>query len=379
MSLHVVCDPMQTNPAVPLPSVVSTLRTSWRVGSALCKPGTGARRKPPDWYRDPSVNFSPQEKAVFKQCTFYVEKARQSAAQEDIATSCQLFAVARVVSNSPSLSREVKLLCQSELEAAEAYLDYVCGAAEAAKDRLLLAMKADEALEREYGHTDLHTHRVHLANNVVKVEARAGRLSESLALASCILHYIDDEVSTLPLPGGWGKAYRSFLTSAPCEFLARQSALEVACATADPETEGMAGAWNAFYKSLGPAASGSARGGEVEEWCAVKDAFLQTRSDASDATLDRYGAIAARYLEHGPRESTSLWKLVGLDVAFVCANFDTVGALPLRAEITEELTRATSLPRHVRKLIDQLKRISAQEPVLKELAMESPPQRTSAA
>jgi hypothetical protein len=360
MNTNVIDDRYQVKPAGALSSGVTSLHASWLVGKSLCRPGTGVPKKPPDWCKDPSAQFASHEKALLKQCVFYAGKARGKA-QEDVASSCQLFAVARLFANNPTLGPEAKLLCQSEIEAAEAYLDYVCEASAAAKQRLMIAMKADETLENEYGHPDLHTHRIHLANNIVKVEARSQRLPEALILASHILHYIDNEVSTLPLPGEWGGTSKALMPDSACRFLARQTTMEVGCATADPKAVSDFNVWNNFYNSLGPTGPHSACRGEPREWYAVKHAFLQSRREPFSYRIGQYFAMAAGFLAQGPRESVFLWKLVALDVAFACASLSSETSLQLCADILDDLSQATFLPRHVRGVVARLKTTAAKQ------------------
>lgn len=350
----------------PASPVLAPLSASWRLGKTLCALGTGAESKPRDWHRDPSENFTDHEKETLKQCIFYAGKAREKA-QEDIPSSCQLFGVARLVGTDPTLTREASLLCLRELEASEAYLDYVCDALDAAKQRLLAAMKADETLEREYGHPDLHIHRIHLANNIIKIEAHSQRLSEALTLAACIVHYIDNEVHTLPLPGEWGGAYQTAIPDAARHFLCRQTTLEVACATADPNVVSDFNMWNAFYDTLGPAGPSSARCADISEWYVVKHAFLQSCRELSSDAFGRYCAAAADFLRQGPHDNISLWKFVALDAAIACSNFDEGPALQLRADILADLSHATFLPRHVRALVARLRATTGTQPEMEQL------------
>jgi hypothetical protein len=295
--------------------------------------------------------MSEEQSKLVNHCVFYASKARQFAAQGDYDVSLQLFAVAQRHSQDERLDRQSQLLSCAEINAAEAYLDFVTGDFAGARKRLFTAMAADEALECEFGHTNLHVHRIHLANNVVKVEAGARNLSGALELAARILEYVHGRSESIPLPTSWGVKWQASLSRDPRSFLLRQTTAEVACAMAGVDSETGWEAWTDhmdntedFYWTEDVA--------DVREWYPVKSAYLRCDHLGSPGVAV-YSRLASEYLAAGTRNSRLLWDAVALDAVLVSAGSHSPGAQMLRTQAGGALREAGYLPRHVRSVIER--------------------------
>jgi hypothetical protein len=88
-------------------------------------------------------------------------------------------------------SRETHLLACALIEPAEAYLLYREDALEAARQRLLKATAADEELIVEHGYALLSAHRLQIALNLVRLEARGGAVERAIAITGDFLDYLE--------------------------------------------------------------------------------------------------------------------------------------------------------------------------------------------
>jgi hypothetical protein len=243
------------------------------------------------------------------------------------------------------------LLCISEIQAAEAYLDFVSGDFAGARRRLEYAIAADESLEDEFGHSVLHIHRVHLANNTVKVEAAAHNLTGAMTLAANILAYVRGYVDTIAMPSRWGSDWKTSLTEEPQLFLIRQTSAEVACAIAGISDESIRSTW---MECLMPAGSETylRAGAEVSDWYRLKTAFVDT-AHYGKSEIQAFCSQAEQYLAAGPRQARLLWHMVCFDVLLLCGDSSSGNLTQLKGELGEALTQATYLPRRVRTHIAQ--------------------------
>jgi hypothetical protein len=299
------------------------------------------------WQQNLTTREWETDKGAVRNCILHLGKARQSAIRGDIATSCQLFGLAHTFAESLELSEEGKLFCRAELAAAEAYLDYVCGDFKQANRRLVDSMAADQQLEDQFGHELLHIHRIHLVNNIVKVEACAGRLTSAMELAASVLLYLEGERDTIPAPGAWGPAYLARLPLDALWFLSCQLAIDIAVATAGLTTA-QGAPWRTLTEAIEIHKCHRSWQTEVGEWFQLKD--IAVRSRGKEPFL--HECIA--YLEKGPRRACLLWQMIVIDAVEASRALCGDDAYTFRKTMLADLGKLTSLPRHVRTLLHEM-------------------------
>ena len=219
-------------------------------------------------------------------------------------------------------------------------------------------MFADELLEQTYGYAHLHIHRIHLANNLVKLEACAGRLDAALSLAADVLQYVAGEVGTIDAPTRWGSAWTSALCEDAQRYLAIQTTREIGCALAGLGDAGTLALWQQSIAPLQQAPCHPSRAGNLAEWYQLKGLYLASAFQTR-ATAPTYLEHAALYLAQGPRGDALCWQLVALDVLLACENSEHPDSCLLRQQIIDALDRAPVLPRHLRNL---LRRVQPRKP-----------------
>ncbi|MEH1840693.1 MAG: hypothetical protein V7L20_18530 [Nostoc sp.] len=124
--------------------------------------------------------------------------------QGNLMTAECAFAEARVPLQLNKLSLEGSLLYESLLEQSESYLDYRRGDFDKARNRIFKAIANDVVLESQYGYDILFLHRIHLAHNLVRIDAQRTCFENALELACQILSYLEGVSEVLPISGIWG-------------------------------------------------------------------------------------------------------------------------------------------------------------------------------
>jgi hypothetical protein len=139
------------------------------------------------------------------ECEKAYTAAINAVRSNDTATSERLLQTAWTAFDSPSLSREVKLLCKTFTCAASAYVHYKRDSFIEAINLLLAAIECDDELERR-GYEMLHAHRLHLIENILKSEIRAKNIKRAFEISGQLLSYLGGARSGLDFPGTWGPA-----------------------------------------------------------------------------------------------------------------------------------------------------------------------------
>ncbi|NJM20902.1 MAG: hypothetical protein HC907_20380 [Richelia sp. SM1_7_0] len=128
-----------------------------------------------------------------------------------------LFAEARIPLELKSLSSEGKLLHETFLEQAEAYLDYCKGNFERVYTRIFDAIAIDIVLEEEYDYDIMVIHRIQLLHNLMRTEASCGCFERAIEIASTLLGYLQGTLKVLPFSDS---CVRERLRCQPKEVLA---------------------------------------------------------------------------------------------------------------------------------------------------------------
>ena len=133
------------------------------------------------------------------------ENALMAVRRGDFELAERLFAEARVPLKANSLSPEGKLLHETFLEQAEAYLDYRRGNFNLVYIRTFNALAIDLILEDECDYQIMVIHRIQLLLNLVRTEAREGNLENAVEIASKLLGYLQGTLEEiLPFSDTWG-------------------------------------------------------------------------------------------------------------------------------------------------------------------------------
>lgn len=287
--------------------------------------------------------LTPAEHKIAAACKHYCTKATAAAHHLDTTTACQLFGIAREHSERDELGPEARLLCKSELAAAESYLDLACRDFDQARRRVLQSMAFDEHLENRFGHKLLHVHRIHLLVKLVKMKARTAGVPQAVALAGRVLDYIhgfDGEAP--PVEGSWGPEYLTHLPPAVLQLLGRQITVEIAAALADEQPR-------VIRDSLLPIAENPAFWERRDQWDPLSHDWIVLKLLLTECDqVPDYLKRSAAFLHRGPQD-VALWYLTALDAARACRHMSSRYAALLCQELAGDLMKVDSIPASLRK------------------------------
>jgi hypothetical protein len=251
------------------------------------------------------------------------------------------FDIAETILKSNPLFYESRLLCTSFLRAAAAYLDYSLKDFDSARTKLLEAIECDDVLETQFGYSTLHIHRVHLVENIMRLEFQAGRPLEALSLARSLLLYLAGTTPELPAPGNWGQARLSRISPeiVSSKFAGITAGVAHFLAHLDAPTA------RRFFYFVNPNCDSGKQEychPQAMEWFAIKNAFC-------DAQHLDFLSRASEFLVKGPQAVAGLWSAVALDVVEAC---DTLlpEAKTAQREIVADAMRWTFIPRRLKPL-----------------------------
>jgi hypothetical protein len=263
----------------------------------------------------------PAEKHLLSYSGRISGQGRRAAADGNVAESCRLFALAeQAVAGFKNLSEEMFFLCQTERAAAEAYLDCYCGDYEQAGIRLRESYIAAQKLDEEFGYAAMRLQRMHLLNNVIRVEALAKDYYRGLCIGRDLLRYLCGDAGVNRDADLWGleRADSGFGDTSEIDgaikvFLTSQTLHEVALlmAMVDHETAQRHAAQ--LFEDVVISRGSSAWPASLRMWFDLKRLFV-CGGDTEEVLAKGQDFLAG---EDGSL-SPLLWFTVALDVAAVC-------------------------------------------------------------
>lgn len=243
------------------------------------------------------------------------------------------------------LSPAGRLLAATFLESAHAYFEYKRGEFDLARARILNAMEADLELERDPDFSLLELHRIQLAQNLMRIDLRAGEPKRALVLAGQLLAYTAGLVGELPVHHSWqGERLLARAPRSPRRALIAQIANDVAQAfpyfpAAHLEEEFLANARIEDYLD---------RPHVVHEqfrlWLLAKQAFHQE-------DRDRYLQLLLEFLPTGRTGIQAMWYAAVIDLLALCRELDGGAARDLERGILRDAGKWSHLPAAFRPLV----------------------------
>lgn len=325
--------------------MIRTLHAAYRIGRSQPRSSSGEQWR---LQLQNSLSTSTWEKdqPILVRCGQYLNKARASAAGGENQAACVSFLQARLWAESEDLSAEGRLRAQIEISANKAYIEYCFGNFEGARRSLLATMKAGQ--HSEEASKSHHIHRIHLVNNMIKVEAAAQNLNRAMELAASVFLYLEQKTDTLPVEGDWGSSYFQETSSEAIRFLKLQTSGEIAVALAGLAPSEVRKALQVLSSHIDIRELHDSWLPEMSTWLNLK--FLMT----DEARHSAYLAGCIPYFSQGPGCAAGLWYLTALDVAAVCQPFRDSEALLLKREIIADLRAMQHFPRRVRGVVSRL-------------------------
>jgi len=299
------------------------------------------------WWRSLQAHaksrLSPVEQRITALCKRACKAALAATLRLDVNGACGFFGIARAYAEKEELGVEGRLLCESDISAAESSLDSACRDFEQARCRLLRALVLDEELEFRFGYKLMHVHRIHLLARMVKNELAIAGFASAMRLAGSALFYLESGRNELSVPGCWEKKCLDALPPATLGFLTRQISIEIAAALADEPPD-------VVRNSLAPIVNRTKFWKQRAHWDALAHSWCELKMlYARREKREQYLQSCAVFLAQGRRRADALWYLAALDAARACYSLSLAPARSLCDRLAADLMFVETFPLSLRK------------------------------
>lgn len=281
-------------------------------------------------------------------CKRFCNLSREAAVNKDVVSACRAIGSAQFCADDVSLRREARLLCQSEIAPAEAYLDLCCEDLENAERRYRRAMQIDQQLEEKYDHRLMHGHRIHLQVNMVTLEGRARRLHDAAHRALYVFRYLAGTNHTLPYPGSWGRDLIGALSPGMVQFFALQLTHETAGFLANATTVQVGECLQILFDDPLFQENATFWNQTTRGWFDLKR--------LSTGNVYTYLETAIPFLETGPTNSLSIWQAASLDIAAACQVLCAGEADEFKKEVANGIDRLSYAPKQIKDRASRLRK-----------------------
>ncbi len=329
-------------------ALAERLFKAYRKGLLLRPPGLWeSRARPFDvlfrqlfWLKVPVLERVPVAK-IWRLGFQGVRLSRESRLEE----ACAVFREGWAELERVELSPQGLLLAITFLESAHAYLDYKQGSFDRARDRVLRSMEADLQLEADADFNLLELHRIQSAQNLMRIDLKAGEPRRALDLAGRILAYTEGFLTSLPVHHSWQSEKILVRTPRPIRrALIGQVANDVALAfvslhSADLESEFLAHSAVAWYFE-----EAGVLHEQLRLWFLARQAFHREH-------WDRYLELLLDFLPAGRGDIQTIWYSTMIDLLAVCRSLDSQAALGLHDRILLDVPKWSGVPRPLQALL----------------------------
>jgi len=270
-------------------------------------------------------------------------RAREAVAALDFGSACREVAIAEFLSAKAELSKEARLLADSEILAVEATIEFRCRNYPQSRQKLLANSIIDQTLEDEVGLSCLHAHRIHLLSKHVQLTSFAEGPIHALRIGANAIFYLHGGSLDFSAAGDWSQSRVHKLPLGIRRFLVRQLTVEVGAAL--------------LY------ANEEVRRTAVQEFCSI---IPLKRFDPIVDPMSRYYlralrlkglpnhdvehiSAAADLLNFGAHGAETLWFMCALDAGQSCSRIDSDAARRLRQLALEQASQHTPFPSDLRR------------------------------
>jgi hypothetical protein len=234
------------------------------------------------------------------------------------------------------------LMATSVLESALAYLDFRQSRLNQARERLLRSLEVDLTLEQDDRFGLLEIHRIQSAQNLMRLEFRAGRPEVACSIGGTILGYLENLTNGVSVHHSWCRGMLMCAPRAVRRAMVAQVANEMAPALTRMEDST---GWERFSEELELHSPYFAREGvlhrQVQQWVLLKHAF--ERKD-----WPRYLILLADFLPEGRKDVPAIWYSSVIDFLHFCRETDAQVYHQVRAGILRDSRKWPALPSSLR-------------------------------
>lgn len=280
------------------------------------------------------------EQELVNHCSRYQTVALKTAREGKYAIAEYIFSDLEKILQTKVFSSMGHLVVRSGYEAAVAYLDYRCERFDSGTEHIYRAITCDETLERTYGLTHYHLHRLRQILNLVRLKRRRGESQEALYLGNALMDYLEQNISALPFPTAWDTQCLDQLPYTAKNFLFEQAMCEIMYLIIG-QVHDLGAHWLAQISKHTTVTTSSRcqLSPQAHLWLAAKRA-LQAHH------LTHFCELILPLLAAGPTASLWFWQGIVIDLLLLCKDLSSEPANLLVQTITQDMPswRWSTLP-----------------------------------
>jgi cellobiose-specific phosphotransferase system component IIA len=265
----------------------------------------------------------------------------QAARQGNYSDAQAKFALARRCLREIDTA-DVRLVGASSYLAAVAYLRYRQLKPAQARRLAEHALTIDVRLETEFALGLIYAHRIQLAHNLVRVEARFGTAQEAIKLAVVLLEQLEGRSNARPTSHPWEPADHKKVDSTQRRLLFNLVISDIALLQLEAGPHVAREASNIYQRHLAHCSQ------EQQKLFTDGHTWLTLRVNLNNNTIPESLNLASEYLERGPREVPILWYETAMSAALELCKSHVTEARALGERILEEGTRLPFAPKVIR-------------------------------
>lgn len=285
---------------------------------------------------------------LISRCKRCCDASRSIADHANIDGARLLLNAARVFAGADELSDEARILCRSEIIPAHAYVEFRCRNFLQSRRLVRESLVVDQQLEEQYGYSGSHAHRLHLLTRMVALESRISGVKSGLQLSVQVFRYLTGKSESVPVPGNWGRKYKTAITPHLLRFFAVQLVGEIAAITTDPTKKRLA---SEALDGMDPEIFDC----DDDFWRTQVLAWLRLKA-LSSSDVGPYLTCCATYLAQNSPKMPILWYTAALDAALACASFASEESIRLRQEVVSDLARSRYLRPELQQAVSVLRK-----------------------
>lgn len=258
--------------------------------------------------------------------------------QGNIIDAEQAYVTANKVIKTSQLNDESFLVIKDNFNAAKGYFDYRQRNYESARVNLRISLEACMALINKYGYNFLEGRPIHLACNLVKIEACSGNNEEAIKIACYLISNMKGNYNSSLYEDLNLLEPVQHLSFEDKDFLFTQVFEEVAklLANLSNEESNKLVTLAANFIEDSNLSSGKQLGREYS--------WFQNKKKLVKGQIGEFLEASSYFLLEGRHTSKLLWHATVLDVLRICQNMDSEISIKLQQQITADFYKYNYLP-----------------------------------
>jgi hypothetical protein len=236
------------------------------------------------------------------------------------------------------LNDEAFLVVKNYFNAAKGYFDYREGNYESARENLQVALKACMTLVNKYGYIFLQGRPIHLACNLVKVEACSGNQEKAIKIACYLISNIEGKYNS--------SLYDEINLLQPIQHLSFQNESDLFIQIFEEIAKLLASCNNKESIKLINLA-GYLLGEDnlsSNKQLSREYTWFKNKQTLAQGKIDDFLEESSKFLAEGRGSCKLLWHATVLDVLKICQNIDSEISKKLQKQIREDFANYKYLP-----------------------------------